>query len=220
MVEDGTDREAGPVLGAYGPGGDRLLAEGHGVSVDLFSELVTDVGEAGEVVEQCRSLAAALPASPADAWLSVDLTHLALDVDLPGAAARLAQIVDALPPGRRVQVGAEDASRTDAVLSCVLEVARRGLAGRLGGTVRANLLRSPQDADALAAADVHICLVKGAYVETAGVHAYGEPTDVAYPRLGFRLAEQQAAWSHAVSSRSSRWLHTAPTTSPTGPREA
>jgi proline dehydrogenase len=177
---------------------DRLLAEGQGVSVDLFGELVTDVDEATEVVEHYRALAAALPGPPADTWLSVDLTHLAIDVDRPGAADRLAQIADALPPGRQVQVGAEDPSRTDAVLSCVLEVASRGLADRLGGTVQANLLRSPDDADALAAADVHIRLVKGAYVATAGVHAYGEPTDVTYLRLGFRLAEQHAAWSMAT----------------------
>lgn len=101
----------------------RLLGEGRGVSVDLFGELVTDVDEATEVVEHYRSLAVALPGPPADAWLSVDLTHLAVDVDRPSAADRLAQIADALPPGRRVQVGAEDPSRTDAVLSCVLEVA-------------------------------------------------------------------------------------------------
>lgn len=177
---------------------DRLLVDGHGVSVDLFGELVADVGEATEVVEHYRSLIAALPAPPTDVWLSVDLTHLALDVDRPGAADRLAHIVDALPPGRRVQVGAEDARRTDAVLSCILEVAGRGLADRLGGTVQANLVRSADDADALAAAGVHIRLVKGAYIETAGAHAYGEPTDVAYLRLGFRLAEQRAAWSMAT----------------------
>lgn len=177
---------------------DRLLAQGHGVSVDLFGELVTDGGTATEVVEQYRSLAAALPASPADAWLSVDLTHLALDVDPSGTADRLAEIARALPPGRRVQVGAEGARRTDAVLSCVLDVAGRGLADRLGGTVQANLLRSPGDADALVAAGVHVRLVKGAYVELAGAHAYGEPTDIAYLRLGFHLAEQQAAWSMAT----------------------
>lgn len=174
---------------------DRLRAQGHGVGVDLLGELVADVGTATEVVEQYRSLAAALPASPADAWLSVDLTHLALDVDPSGTADRLAEIARALPPGRRVQVGAEDARRTDAVLSCVLNVTSRGLADRLGGTAQANLLRSPGDADALVAAGVHVRLVKGAYVESEGVHAYGEPTDL---RLGFQLAQQQATWSMAT----------------------
>lgn len=177
---------------------DRLLARGHSVSLDLFGELVSDVGTATEVVEHYRSLAAALPASPAEAWLSVDLTHLALDVDPSGAADRLAEVVRALPPGRRVQVGAEDAGRTEAVLSCVHDVAGRGLADRLGGTVQANLLRSPGDADALVAAGVHVRLVKGAYVEPAGVHAYGEPTDIAYLRLASRLAEKHAAWSMAT----------------------
>jgi proline dehydrogenase len=177
---------------------DRLLAEGHGVSVDLFGGLVTDIGTATDVVEHYRSLAGAMPAAPADAWLSVDLTHLALDVDPPGTADRLAEIATALPPGRRVQVGAEDARRTDAVLSCILDVAGRGFADRLGGTVQANLLRSPGDADALATAGVHVRLVKGAYVEASGVHPYGEPTDVAYLRLGFHLAEQRAAWSMAT----------------------
>ena len=95
-------------------------------------------------------------------------------------------------------MGADDTGRTDAVLSCALEVAGRGLADRLGGTVQANLVRSPDDADALAAAGVHIRLVKGAYVETVGAYGYGEPTDVAYLRLGFRLAEQRAAWSMAT----------------------
>jgi proline dehydrogenase len=174
------------------------VASGHGVSVDLFGELFTDIDAATEVVEQYRSLAAALPPPPADTWLSVDLTHLALDVDPAGTADRLAAIAGSLPPGRRVQVGAEDARRTDALLSCVLDVASRGLTDRLGATVQANLLRSPADTDALIRAGVHVRLVKGAYVEGTGVHPYGEPTDIAYLRLGFRLAEQQATWSMAT----------------------
>jgi proline dehydrogenase len=82
----------------------------------------------------------------------------------------LAAVAAALPEGRRVQVGAEDAARTDAVLGCVLDVAGRGLAERVGATVQANLLRSPDDADTLVEAGVHIRLVKGAYVEPAGAH--------------------------------------------------
>lgn len=174
---------------------DRLLARGHGVSVDLFGELVTDAATADGVVTAYEELVAALPD---DAWLSVDLTHLALDRDPAATADRLARIAAALGDRQRVQVGAEDAGRTDAVLACVLDVAGRGLADRLGATVQANLVRSPADVDALAAAGVHVRLVKGAYVETAGVHRYGEPTDLAFLRLGFRLAEHDAAWSMAT----------------------
>ena len=176
----------------------RLLDQGHGVSVDLFGELVADPSAADRVVADYASLAAALPPPPADAWLAVDLTHLALDADPRGAADRLAGIASVLPPGRRVQVGAEDARRTDPVLGCVLDVAGRGLADRLGATVQANLRRSPADADILADAGVHVRLVKGAYVETTGAHPYGEATDIAFLRLGHRLAEQTTTWSMAT----------------------
>jgi len=96
------------------------------------------------------------------------------------------------------RVGAEDAARSDAVVACVLDVAARGLADRLGATVQANLLRSPADADALADAGVHVRLVKGAYVEATGAHPHGEATDVAFLRLGFGLAERGATWAMAT----------------------
>lgn len=175
-----------------------LVGRGHGVSVDLFGELVLDPAEAARVTERYLDLAVTLPPPPADAWLSVDLSHLALDTDATAAARSLAAVAAALPAGRRVQVGAEDAARTDAVLGCVLAVAAQGLAPRLGATVQANLTRSPADADALVAAGVHVRLVKGAYVERAGVHPFGEATDVAFLRLAHRLAAAGADWSMAT----------------------
>jgi len=175
-----------------------LLGHGHGVSVDLFGELVRDRATADRVTTDYLDLAAALPVPPADVWLSLDLSHLAIDTDPAGAADRLATVAAALPSGRRIQVGAEDAARTDAVLGCVLDVAGRGLADRVGATVQAKLLRSEDDVDTLAAAGVHVRLVKGAYLEPTGTHPYGEPTDVAYLRLGFHLQAAGAAWSMAT----------------------
>lgn len=175
-----------------------LLAQGHGVSLDLFGELVRDPATADRVTEDYLDLAAALPAQPADVWLSLDLSHLAIDTYPSQAADRMAAIAGALPPGRRVQIGAEDAARTDAVLGCVLDVARRGLADRLGATVQANLRRSERDVDTLTDAGIHVRLVKGAYLEPTGIHPYGEDTDVAYLQLGIRLHEAGAAWSMAT----------------------
>ncbi len=175
-----------------------LLARGHGVSLDLFGELVTDPAAADDVVARYEELAAALPPPPADVWLSVDLTHLALDAGPAAVADRLARVAAALPQGRRVQVGAEDAARADAVLGAVLAVAGRGLADRLGATVQATLHRSPDDLERLVAAGVHVRLVKGAYVERSGAHPYGEQTDVAYLRLAARLAGSGADWSAAT----------------------
>ena len=177
---------------------EMLLEQGHGASVDLFGERVSDPAVAEDVLEDYLALVAALPPPPADVWLSVDRSHLALGAGAAAAADRLAAIANALPGGRRVQVGAEEAALTDAVQACVIAVAARGLADRLGATVQANLVRSPTDTDALADAGVHIRLVKGAYVEATGAHPYGEPTDLAFRRLGFRLAERGAAWSIAT----------------------
>ena len=175
-----------------------LLERGHGVSVDLFGERVSDPAIAERVLEDYLGLVAAVPPAPADVWLSVDLSHLALGAGAAAVADRLAAIAEALPVGRRVQVGAEAAALTDPVLACVLAVAARGLADRIGATVQANLVRSSADTDALADAGVHVRLVKGAYVEATGAHPYGEATDVAFLRLGFRLAERGAAWSMAT----------------------
>jgi proline dehydrogenase len=176
----------------------QLLEHGHGVSVDLFGEHITDTVEADRVLDDYLDLVAALPPAPADVWLAVDLSHLAVGVDVSAAAKRLTTIVQALPAGRRVQVGAEEAAHTEAVLGCVLQVAAHGLADRLGATVQANLVRSPADARALVEAGVHVRLVKGAYVERSGAHPYGEATDVAFLRIGFFLAERGAAWSVAT----------------------
>jgi len=175
-----------------------LLGQGHGVSVDLFGEGVSDPAVADQVLEGYLALVAALPPPPADIWLSVDLSHLGLEAGATAVADRLAAIAEALPAGRRVQVGAEQLALTDSILACVTAVAARGLADRLGATVQANLVRSPADIDTLADAGVHVRLVKGAYQETTGAHPYGEPTDVAFLRLAFQLAERGEAWSMAT----------------------
>ena len=175
-----------------------LLDRGHTVSVDLFGERLNDPEAADRVLEDYIELAHALRQPASEAWLSVDLTHLALDTDASAVAERLTTIARALPAGRRVQVGAEDAARSDAIVACVLEVAARGLSDRLGATVQANLLRSPADADALADAGVHVRLVKGAYVEASGAYPHGEATDVAFLRLGFALAKRGATWAMAT----------------------
>jgi proline dehydrogenase len=189
---------AGPALSDALATAGRLSDRGHGASIDLFGERVQDPATADEVCADYLALAAALPDPPAEAWLSVDLSHLALATDAAAAADRLAAIAGALPAGRRIQVGAEEAAMTDAVLRCVLAVAGRGLADRLGGTVQANLRRSPADLDALTEAGVHVRLVKGAYIESAGSHPYGEPTDVAFLRLAFRLVEAGGPFSLAT----------------------
>lgn len=176
-----------------------LRDRGVGSSIDEFGELVQETTTAERVAASYLELADQVNTLPADTWLSIDLSHLGLDVDPPGCAARLAAIAARLSAGRRIQVGAEDFSRADAVLACIETVAGQGLADRLGATAQANFHRTPRDVERLVAAGVHIRLVKGTCVEPPDrALPFGEPTDIAYLRLAYRLAETQAPFALAT----------------------
>jgi proline dehydrogenase len=176
-----------------------LHAQGVAGSIDHFGELVDDPAVARRVADDYVRLAGELVDLPDNTWLSIDLSHLGLDIDPSGCADRLAAIVRALPADRRIQVGAEDYARADAVLACVLAVAARGSADRLGTTAQANLRRTPEDVERLLDAGVHIRLVKGAYVEPSDrALPFGEPTDIAFLTVAHRLATANAPFAVAT----------------------
>jgi proline dehydrogenase len=161
----------------------RLAAQGVESSIDFFGENVTDPGEADAVSDAYVALAARIEAPT---FLSIDLSHIAIDEPGDGARRRLERIAAALPAGSRIQVGAEQIARVDRILDAVLAVARAG--GLVAATVQANLRRSPGDAERLAEAGVPIRLVKGAYVETPSLaHAWGDETDIAFIELAYSL---------------------------------
>jgi proline dehydrogenase len=173
-----------------------LRADGLAASVDLFGENTGDGMYAEAVTERYLALAAMLGAHP-DTYLSLDCSHLGLDGDARACRARIERIARALPAGARLQLGAEESSRTDAVLGIAQATVGAGLPVMV--TVQANLRRSAQDIDDLAAAHVPIRLVKGAYVESRSIaHPWGEPTDTAYVALADRLAELGA--DHALAT--------------------
>jgi proline dehydrogenase len=177
----------------------QLSERGVHASIDQFGEQVRDIAVAERIAADYQRLADELIGLPEDVWLSVDLSHLGLDVDHGGCVERLGAIAARLPAGRRIQVGAEDHGRAEAVLDCVLAVADKRLADRLGATIQANLRRSPADLERLIEAGVHIRLVKGAYVEPADrALPYGEATNIAYLHLAHRLAEADATFALAT----------------------
>jgi proline dehydrogenase len=125
-----------------------LDALGLATSIDLFGERTSPAmapAVARDYVELCGLLA---DATSERTWLSIDLSHIAFD------AALLETIARAIPPGRRLQVGAEEAAVADRVLDAVVGVAGRGLP--VEATLQANLRRSPADGDRLAAAGVPV----------------------------------------------------------------
>ena len=159
-------------------------------SLDLFGERVEDPVQADAVAEAYARLADRLAEAPPGTWLSVDLSHLGLTTDARAARRRLAAIAERLPAGARLQVGAEEAALTDAVLGAVHSMPEPR---RLTATIQANLRRSPEDLPPLAAAGIGVRLVKGAYLEGPQVALpHGEPTDLAFLRLAEQLAELEA----------------------------
>ena len=137
------------------------------------------------------------PRIKAPTYLSIDLSHIGIDEPGDGPRRRLERIAAALPAGVRIQVGAEQAARTDRILEAVLAVARGG--GPVAATIQANLRRSPADAQRLAEAGVPIRLVKGAYVETPALaHPWGDATDLAFIELAYALHRAGATVSLAT----------------------
>lgn len=106
-----------------------LRDQGIAASVDFFGELIADPAAAERATADYIQLAKTL-AQVEDTWLAIDLSHIGLDVSVDACRRHLATIVEALPAGRCIQVGAEDTSRTDPI---VLGPAPGGGARRAAG---------------------------------------------------------------------------------------
>ena len=166
----------------------RLDSEGLGTSLDLFGENARSADAADAAADAVASLAGALEDLPGPPFLSVDLSHLGVDLGHEACLARLRRIAERLPAGARVQVGAEEERRADAIHAVVLQAAAAGVP--IDATVQANLRRSPADAERLAAGGAGVRLVKGAYPGPPAVaHPWGPVTDGAFVALAGRLAD-------------------------------
>jgi len=168
----------------------RLAADGLAASIDIFGESTRDAAHADAVVERYLALGARLD-TQLGTDLSLDCSHLGLDVDADGCMRRVLRIAQALPAGSWLQLGAEESRRTEAILAVAQTAARAGLP--VMATLQANLRRSPEDAEDLAREGIPIRLVKGAYVEPRGIaHPWGRATDEAYVAIAERLRQLEA----------------------------
>jgi proline dehydrogenase len=173
-----------------------LALAGLDASVDLFGENSDDPADADAVVERYRGLIALLAARPGT-YISLDCSHLAIDRDPVACRERVERIAASLPPGARLQLGAEESARTDVIL----ELARAAAAGGapLMLTVQANLRRSADDVERLVGAGIPIRLVKGAYAESPEIaFPWGAETDRSFVTLAERLA--QVGTEHALAT--------------------
>jgi proline dehydrogenase len=174
-----------------------LGAEGLSCSIDLFGERVRDGARADAVVEGYLGLVGRLNEAPPGTFVSLDLSHLALEVSVEACLARVRRIAAALPDGAELQVGAEEERLAAPAQEIVIALSAERLP--VWTTLQANLRRSPADADRLIAAGVAIRLVKGAYVESPAVALpYGPQTDAAFRALAGRLQAADARFALAT----------------------
>lgn len=161
-------------------------ADGLLATIDLFGEQITDPVQIGQATDAYVELATAVAELPETTSLSIDLSHIGLDISSELCAENLQRITGAMPAWCRLEIGAEDSTRTDRVLDLSLNAAASG--ARIMQTLQANLRRSADDATRLIDAHVPVRLVKGAYVESPDVALpWGRETDAAYVALADTL---------------------------------
>ena len=168
----------------------RLDREGLRAAIDFFGEQVSNPQEAEAAADAYVELAERVVEVP-EANLAIDLSHVGLDISSDFCRQQVERIVEALPVGRRLDVGAEDSARTEAAHEVVVALALAGAPIQM--TLQANLRRSQDEWPKLLEAGLAIRLVKGAYVEPSDVaYPYGDETDIAYLRLAHALAKAEA----------------------------
>jgi proline dehydrogenase len=175
----------------------RLDEDGLMASLDFFGERDGDEASARAATGDYVELAAELRRLPRSTWLAIDLSHIGLDLSRELAQEHLVAIARALPEGRAIQVGAEDAARNVQINEVVLSAHRQG--APVWATVQATLRASPEVAAEFREAGVPIRLVKGAYVEGADTsHPWGQPTERSFLELVDQLAHAGARFALAT----------------------
>jgi proline dehydrogenase len=145
--------------------------------LNLLGEHYHERTPAFEDTEEYCYLATEITDRDLDASISVKPSQVGLDVGTDVFAENLTHIVDrAIDHDVFVWVDMEDHTTTDATLDAVVENAERDDAD-IGVAIQANLKRTGDDLERLAATNATVRLVKGAYDEPASV-AYVDKSQV------------------------------------------
>ncbi|GAB4482735.1 MAG: proline dehydrogenase [Anaerolineae bacterium] len=151
-----------------------LNARGFTATVDVLGESVTDAAMARDAAGAYLHLIERIEQEGLQAWVSVKLTALGLDID---AALCRQHMRDILACARerdiRVTVDMEDRHYTQATLDMVRALRYEDGFENVRAVIQAYLYRTDEDIRTLAAEGFGVRLCKG---------AYKEPPDVAYPK--------------------------------------
>jgi proline dehydrogenase len=161
-----------------------LNAGGLHANTTLLGEDVDSRAETEQVLAQFTAVLDRIAERRLRANLAVKLTHLGLLIDEELAHANIAALVDhAAGLGNFVRIDMEHSGVVDATLRIYRRLRDEGR-DNVGCVLQSYLYRTPEDLDALLPLEPNLRLVKGAYLEPAGIaYPQKEDVDAAYRRL-------------------------------------
>jgi proline dehydrogenase len=161
-----------------------LNAKGLHANTTLLGEDVTSRDETEAVVAAYRTVLDRIAERGLRANVALKLTHLGLLIDEALAFENVAELVDhAASVDNFIRIDMEHSAVVDATLR-TYGLLRESGRDNVGCVLQSYLYRSPDDLEALLPLAPNLRLVKGAYLESAGV-AYPQKRDVddAYRRI-------------------------------------
>ena len=168
---------AGPFLDDAVRTTQDLMRIGATATIDVLGEFVESRDRAVAESAMSRSVVDAIHANALDAYLSVKLTSLGLDIDHEFAFKNVKEIVErARELGVFVRMDMENTPYTDTTLDFYRRLRDEGY-DNIGVVIQAYLRRSEADVKALIEYKPSIRLCKGIYIEPEEL-AYTDPEDV------------------------------------------
>jgi proline dehydrogenase len=162
----------------------RLNEQGLHANTTLLGEGVLEPGATERVVAAYEDVISRIAAESLRANVALKLTHLGLEIDEELAYGNMTRL---LGKGSFIRIDMEQSDFVDATLRIYRRLRHDGF-DNVGTVLQAYLYRTPDDLDSLLALAPNLRLVKGAYLEPAGI-AYPRKADVdaAYARLAERM---------------------------------
>ena len=156
----------------------QLNDKGMQVTLDVLGESITDAAQATAMKDAYLGLLDAICAADLQAWLSLKLTALGLDIDADLCHENMRQILtQAKACGLYVTIDMEDHPYTQRTLDLFRRLKNEDGFDNVRTVIQAYLYRSDDDIEAMAREGAGIRLCKGAYKEPAAV-AYPKKADV------------------------------------------
>jgi len=151
-------------------------AQGFCVAATILGESVRDCGETRAVTAEYCRLLSAFAEQGIDANVAFKLTHVGLDIDPALALENASRITEtAKASGRTVRMDMEQSRYVDPTLAIYRRL--RETYNNVGFVLQSYLYRSQADLASMLELKPNVRIVKGAYLEPAGV-AYPRKSDV------------------------------------------